>query len=74
MALFPRNTKGETYQRVHENTGVSLHCPHAATMHSIAELCSNIIGAVKVFINKKIRKTPESVAFLWTLKSIYNLH
>lgn len=59
---------------VHENTDVSPHCPQAAAVHSIARLCSNIIGAVKVFINKKIRKTPGCVAFLWVFKSIYNLY
>lgn len=48
--------KRRKWSTLHENTDVSPHCPQAAAVHSIARLCSNIIGAVKVFINKKNQK------------------
>lgn len=53
MAFFYKKHKRRKRSTVHENRVVSPHCPQAAAVHSIARLCSNIIGAVEVFINKK---------------------
>lgn len=54
--LVYKKDKRRKLSTVHENTDMSPHCPQATAVHSIARLCSNTIGAVKVFINKKIRK------------------
>lgn len=56
LTLFARKLRRMKRTTVQENSDMCICSHQTAAAYSVADLCSTIIGAVKVFINKIIKK------------------